>query len=453
MTFLEDVYRFAWTPEQVDCVMERFVEQRGGGLRCELTVTTSRPPNAGLLFQGFFNLLSSNARLVHKLELREPQLDWDGLLTQAAAIALRRYRQGSPLIDLATAPVPTGSRYLLAPLVALDGATVWAADGGTGKSVLALAVALSVASGRSLLGTAPRQVGPVLYLDWEADAGTHRDRLWALWRALEGDEPPPLEAVRYISQTASLHELAPVLRRRVVETGAVLVVVDSLGLARGGAPEDAEATIRTFRALRSLSVPVLAIDHISKAQREGLVKHKTAIGSVYTRNSARLVWVIETAQQEGADESVVAFTVDKFNFGRLPRRRGFRLRFDSEATPPLEGDQSANDGDTADNDRLTRIAITPAGTDELRTLAAGPERKWEVAAALKAASVPLTADEVGTAIGVSTNRARNILSHDAGSLFTRVGDTRPTRWALLTPGRKEVAAHLDVAAPLRGTAA
>lgn len=434
-TFLEDIYRFAWADEQVDCVMERFAELRGGGLRCELTVTTSRPPSAGLLFQGFFNLLSSNARLVRKLELREPQLDWDGLLTQAAAIALRRYRQGSPLVDLASAPASRGSRYLLAPLVALDGATVWAADGGTGKSVLALAVALSVASGHPLLGAAPSQIGPVLYLDWEADADTHRERLWALWRAIDRDAPPPGEAIHYISQTASLHELAPVLRRRVAESGAVLVVVDSLGLARGGAPEDAEATIRTFRALRSLGVPVLAIDHISKAQREGLVKRKTAIGSVYTRNSARLVWVLEAGQREGADTSVVAFTVDKFNFGRLPHRRGFRLHFEteteteSEATPDLEESQPT-EGDT---ERLTRIAITPADTSELRVLAAGPERKWEVAAALKAASAPLTADEVASAIGVSTNRARNILSDQADRLFTRVGDTRPTRWALIAP--------------------
>ena len=111
-------------------------------------------------------------------------------------------------------------------------------------------------------------------------------------------------------------------------------MIDSLGLARGRAPEDAEAT---FRAIRSLSVPALCIDHVSKAQREGHVKSKTAIGSIYKRNNARLVWVVEKAREEGAADSTVAFTVDKFNFGKLPRRRGFRMHFESEEEVTMSG--------------------------------------------------------------------------------------------------------------------
>ena len=431
-TFLEDVYRFEWAEEQVALVFERFAEQRGGGLRCELIVTTSRPPNAGLLFQGLCNLLTSNGQLIRKLETRMPGLDWDGLLTQAAAITLRRYREGSPLVDLATEPTEVPSRYLLPPFVARDGATVWAADGGTGKSVLALAAALSVASALPLLNAYPHQVGPVLYLDWEADEETHRERLWALWRELDTGVPPPLESIHYVYQTASLHELATTLRRRVAETGAVLVVIDSLGLARGGAPEDAEATIRTFRAIRSLGVPALCIDHVSKAQREGHVKRKTAIGSIYTRNSARLVWVVEKAQQEGAADSTVAFTVDKFNFGKLPRRRGFRLHFESERAGKGEGNGNTNgNGNGEDDERLISIAIEPAADPQVHQIAGGNERKWEIASVLKAAPSPLTAEEVASSIGVSTNRARNVLTDHEGSFFTRVGGGRPVRWALL----------------------
>ena len=420
-TFLEDVYRFEWTDEQIELVFERFAEQRGGGLRCELTVTTSRPPSPGLLFQGLFNLLTSNLQLLKKLEARVPGVDWDGLVTQAGAITLRRYREGSPLVDLATEQAEVTSRYLLPPLIARDGATVWAADGGTGKSVIALAAALSVATAVPLLNAHPHQVGPVLYLDWEADEETHRERLWALWNELGTGDAPPLDSIHYVYQTASLHELATTLRRRVAETGAVLVVIDSLGLARGGAPEDAEATIRTFRAVRSLGVPALCIDHVSKAQREGHVKRKTAIGSVYTRNSARLVWVVEKAQEEGSADSTVAFTIDKFNFGKLPRRRGFRLHFESEG----EGD----------DERLISIAIDPAGEEVVQQIAGGQERKWEIASVLKAAPAPLTAEEVAASIGVSTNRARNVLTDHESTFFTRVGRGRPARWALLESER------------------
>lgn len=436
-TFLEDTYRFEWADEQVELVFERFAEQRGGGLRCELVVTTSRPPSPGLLFQGLFNLLTSNSQLVKQLDGRVPGLDWEGLLTQAAAITLRRYREGSPLVDLATEPVDTPSRYLLPPLVARDGATVWAADGGTGKSVLALAVALSVASALPLLDAHPHEIGPVLYLDWEADEETHRERLWALWRGmgrglardLDIGGSPPLEAIHYVYQTASLSELATTLRRRVAETGAVLVVIDSLGLARGGAPEDAEATIRTFRAIRSLGVPALCIDHVSKAQREGQVKRKTAIGSIYTRNSARLVWVVEKAQQEGSADSTVAFTVDKFNFGKLPRRRGFRLHF--ESNPPEAGSNERISETSEEDERLVRIRIEPTAESTAHQIAGGQERKWELASTLKAAPAPMTVDELATSVGISPNRARNILTDHEGTFFTRVGTARPVRWALL----------------------
>ncbi|HEX9704815.1 MAG TPA: AAA family ATPase, partial [Gemmatimonadales bacterium] len=297
--FLEDSYRFEWGSEGVEMVLEQFKES-SGGLKCELTVTCSRAGQAGVLQSPMLhNLMTNNAQLVKRLSSRVAGVDWDGLITQANGIAVMRYREGSPLVDLAEVDPLAGPRYLLAPYISAHGATVWAADGGTGKSMLGAAAALSVATGIALLGPAPQLSGPVIYVDWEADAVTHGERVTALWRGAGEEGPLPSCAVHYQEETASLPQIAPRLRRRVNETGAVMVVVDSLGQARGGGVNDDEATNAAFKAARTLKVPCLFIDHISKQQREGNVKKRTSIGSVYTRNNARLLWVVEKEQDEG----------------------------------------------------------------------------------------------------------------------------------------------------------
>src|SRR5205809_607111 len=56
-----------------------------------------------------------------------------------------------------------------------------AGDGGQGKSWLALALAVAVATGKSLpCGLRPTRTCPVLYLDWESSEAELADRLRAL---------------------------------------------------------------------------------------------------------------------------------------------------------------------------------------------------------------------------------------------------------------------------------
>ena len=69
-------------------------------------------------------------------------------------------------------------------------------------------------------------------------------------------------------------------------------------MALTGSPESAEATLELTRAIRTLNVPVLLIDHISKAAIKG--EDDMAFGSVYTEYSSRLAW------QLNADEFAVA---------------------------------------------------------------------------------------------------------------------------------------------------
>jgi hypothetical protein len=116
------------------------------------------------------------------------------------------------------------------------------------------------------------------------------------------------------------------MRRKLAATNSGLVIVDSLGAARNGDPESAEATIKLFNAMRSLGVPVVAIDHHAKNATD---KSKP-FGSVYTWNLSRRVWGVTKAQEEGANRLTIALHNHKANRGRLSRRLGFHVDYEED---------------------------------------------------------------------------------------------------------------------------
>jgi len=64
---------------------------------------------------------------------------------------------------------------------------------------------------------------------------------------------------------ASLIDAVSKVRAIVVKHNIQLVIVDSIGKARGGNPNDPEETLKLFNALRKIGAPSLIIDHMSKA--------------------------------------------------------------------------------------------------------------------------------------------------------------------------------------------
>src|SRR5690242_21742448 len=94
-----DVYGLTW-PCGIAATVERFSETRGE-LTAEVTITTTRPPRAGLLHSARFNIMSTAARttLAKSLAQRDPDLDWAALLEGLCFKTRDRYREGDPSID------------------------------------------------------------------------------------------------------------------------------------------------------------------------------------------------------------------------------------------------------------------------------------------------------------------------------------------------------------------
>jgi AAA domain-containing protein len=316
-----DVYRLTW-PCGIEAELDRFSEH-DDALSAEVTIRSSRPPRPGLLHTARFNLMSTQARktLASALRERDDEIDWGALIEGMCFVVRERYRNGEPAVDLRDDIERPAQRWLVEPFVEHEGATVLFADGGTGKSFIALAIAISASSEGSVIGKRHADPRPVLYLDWETSRVTAQERLDAILAGAGIRERPP---IFYRRMSASLVEAAANLRREVAERGVGLVVVDALGAARAGEPESADITIRLFNAARSLGVPWLGVDHVTKANGNDSTR---PFGSTYTHNLARLTWSADKAQEEGEDTLVVALTNRKRNNGRLLPRRGYRLEF------------------------------------------------------------------------------------------------------------------------------
>lgn len=320
-TFLLDSYAFHWGEEGIEAVLDRLHEEKDG-LKCELSVSTSKQPNPGLLREGRFNLSSPTTRnqWVKALEEREPGPDWYAVFEVICAKSIRRWRQGEPIVDLADVEVPDELPYILHPLVVEGASTVLFADGGSGKSLIALALLVSVATGNEIIpGVVPQRCGPCIYWDWEWDDISHAERLQAICAGAGIDVPKGM--IFYQRELTSVIDAIPRMRKRVAETGAIFGALDSLGFARGGDPISADLTTRTFGAIRTLSIPILPIDHVAKDAKDST----HSFGSAYTFNSARMMWRLDTQKEEGKDEFYAALVNTKAN-RKLQKPRGLNVR-------------------------------------------------------------------------------------------------------------------------------
>jgi hypothetical protein len=199
--------------------------------------------------------------------------------------------------------------------------TLLFADGGQGKSMLALAIATAVASGKDFLGL-KLPAGPALYLDFELSLEEQTRRAFKVARGL-GLEKPPLDLFHHEAQQP-LPRLADELRKAAQERGPVLIVIDSLGPGCGADPESAREMIALFSAIRSLGCSTLLIDHMPKPQ-EGH-QSKTPFGSAYKFNLSRSVLYLERVASKPGELSL-GLVHKKSNFGLMQPDLALRGHF------------------------------------------------------------------------------------------------------------------------------
>lgn len=433
--YSDDLYHFNWPVQGISLEMERFTE-KGGDIQCEMSVESLDPIAGGMLVNhARLLLLGPNSRrdMRKMLEERDATIDWGAALEQACGLALLRYREGEPVLDLFSVAFTQSSRFCLSPLVISNAVTIWYGDGSAAKSMMAMIACALVAYNLTHAGLVPGEQGKALYLDWEDDAETHAERLRAICEGLHLDPAVATGLILYQRMTTSLHEAVRDVRKRVVQNGVRLVIVDSVGMAGGDDPNEASTIIKCLSAARQLGCSVIAIHHLPKD-----TKDKTKpIGSVYAANEARATWLFEKTQEDGSDELRLALTNFKSNRSQLHPRQAFGLKF---VTDPTSG--------VLISVTIRKLSFTQGSSIGQALGASASGRKWKVMAALRDYG-PSTASQIGERLHMTEANARATLNANR-EMFRSVGQSgREAIWELLPSQADQYSASLvpDVVVP------
>lgn len=234
---------------------------------------------------------------------------------------------------------PTPPRDWVVPhIIPCKTVTLLSGDGGTGKSLLALQLAASVALGRDWLGN-PCKQGSVLVLSAEDDEDELQRRFEDVFRSLDADlaDTHNLRFISLAGEDAVLGALqgerivpTPLFKRleeEIADTKPVLSVFDTLADLFGGNEINRTQTRQFVGLLRGLSVrhdtSGLLLSHPSVA---GMQSGSGTSGSTAWNNSVRSRLYFERIQENGREPNpdLRRLTTKKSNYGPVGAQIGLR---------------------------------------------------------------------------------------------------------------------------------
>jgi len=319
-------------------------------------------------------------RAVEGTKAKLPPVPWHDLLTACCYDVYREFREGSPPVnpfDETRAPADEAprQRWLIRGLVGASRATSLVGPGKSLKSYVANAAGLTVVTGTTrILGLKALHTGPVFYIDYEDDEPEFRERGQAICTGV--DIPVPRSGVFWHQPAGPLYQSVDRLEQFIVREGIVMVIVDSVMLARGSGDNYAsDTTLRFYEALYQLGVPSLLVDHQSW---EAAAKGKAQpYGSVVNYNSLRLMWLVSKSEMPNGAAGIRLSMAASNHFRRQPDLAWeVQIRSDpaTEATMAAEFRQLAaqkvsvlaTDADSTAADRILYL-LMHAGPDGLDT--------------------------------------------------------------------------------------
>ena len=402
---------YLWTSDDGDPLLRIRIEdvhEKDGGLFADITAWWLDGQPLGVRPIQPTSVLKLNSShstgwrsIPRELSKRLVGVDVEGAMTMAVHDEMEAYRQGEPMERL-TGTVVSGERpFLLDPFISSSGTTVIYGEGGLSKSLVALALGVSISTGVPIFGMEPYVTGPVVYFDYEDDSRSHNTRLAAMCRHFGID--PSIVEVYHFPLTAKVTSSARVMRKKVEQTGAVFSILDSVGMGRGGSAVAAEDTIRMFRALRTVGTPFAAIDHISKEGKKDKSGDVDPYGSVYTMNSARLAWYLSPSFDGDPDTISLTARNTKANHVRIQKQRRIHIKYMNDEF----GMPERISIETSDDFGMVREAVTV--TERMQMLLS---------------QGPLNVEEIAEQLGVKKSAIEKALSRDT-DMFIKDKSAKP----------------------------
>lgn len=330
------------------------------------------------------NLMSSSARNEIRLDLEKiygKEYGWPYVLNTAIALAREAYLQQDRGQDVYDIPEPIGEVLLVPPLVVADGPTIIFGDGSSGKSYLTFRLALSIAMGLPFCNLQLPYM-PVMVIDYEDSAPNFRRRMNRLLKAVE-PELEPMNVYYWPANGIPLKDQVEAIKRKCDKHGIGLLIIDSAAPASGGPPEDAEATLAYFRALKKIGLPSVTIAHINKTGDTN-----KPFGSTFWHNEARRTWFVSRRQEDDSDEIDIGLYCRKVNDGRRPLPMGFHVTFEGMDGP---------------------VRIRPQDLNSVDELVKHTSPQNQVWMALEGAHSGMTLQEIVDATALTPTQVNNVL--------------------------------------------
>lgn len=274
------------------------------------------------LFISTIELMNIDARwkLSKHLEILEKSIPWQEVLTIAFTKVINELLAQDEPIRLQEVDVQ--QHYFIKPLIA-DPYTLIFAPGGSGKSYLALLLAIAAQNGISLGTFDIQEKINTLYLDWEASEKDLSRRFTLLKHGLEQEVKSPLYRNLALPLTYEFDKILD----DVVRHNIKLIIIDSVVPALGGNINHADVVGEFFSMLKQFynanGTRVLLLTHISKQDKRE-AEDKSPIGSVYFENYPRLVWELKSVSLR--DKLQIDLTPFKYNVSR-PSNLSFLFKF------------------------------------------------------------------------------------------------------------------------------
>lgn len=264
------------------------------------------------------NLLSSSARAELRRDLDTiygREFGWAALLNAGIALARDAYTNRDRAVELSEVDVYTAQDiFFCEPLITANAPNIAFGDGSAYKTFISLALALACAEGAEIAGFRLPRV-PVLIVDYESTAEVIARRLNRLSLGIGLWATPP--GIHYWAANGiPFADLVEPLARKIERDGIGLLILDSIGPACGGKPEEAEVALAFFRALSKLRITSWLLAHITKGGENNTEK---PFGSNYWHNMARRTWYVYREQEEDSSELDLGLFCRKVNDGTKPR--------------------------------------------------------------------------------------------------------------------------------------
>jgi hypothetical protein len=357
-------------------------------------------------------------RIVDVIRTMEDSREWEPLIQQMVSNSLGQWFEASSSfetlgeIDLSEMDAP----FLVEPFISGTGLTMIFSPPGSGKSMLAMGLCVSLITGFPVFGATPIKTGNVLYVDFEDHVSTHSIRRQAMLNAIEFDGEPEFEIVHY-KVNGDLKQHISRIRTKAREMDCVLIVVDSMGRARGNDPSDGNATIKLTDAMDTFGFPVLALDHTTKAVNEQIEKGTmsdpsavTGIGSIFSTASARLGWFLHKLNTSKPMARKYNLYNNKHNIVAQQATRSLTIDLKNNKVGHLTSVKfKVWSGDTLEELRVESAQVTIA--------------RWMV----RESKTSTTTTEASNATGLSTTSAGRALGTSYFEKMTKTGREQPYR--------------------------